>query len=218
MTIMRAAAVILMVGLVSSCSTLPHCYSTTATKAANTQTKSCPAWMCNIDGRNTECVTNIGGSEVPVPNRRSRSLEQPEVVSPQEMIVLSEPVAAPEPVAMLEPEPQPEAVALVMESEPENVMPADLDAAPVGTFALQVAAMSSKISATKFVANRSLDGAQIIAVESDGITVYAVVNGYFESREEGAAAADAFRASYGGPAPWVRRVEEMRESRERLSD
>lgn len=78
--------------------------------------------------------------------------------------------------------------------------------------------MSIKISATKFIANRSLDGAQIIAVESDGITVYAVVNGYFESREEGAMAADAFRASYGGLAPWVSRVEEMRESRERLSD
>ena len=78
--------------------------------------------------------------------------------------------------------------------------------------------MSSEISATMFVANRSLNGAQIIAVESDRITVYAVVNGYFESREEGAVATDAFRATHGGPSPWVRRVEEMRESRERLND
>lgn len=210
MTILRAVTVILMIGLVSSCSTVPHCYSTTAAKAANTQTKSCPAWMCNIDGRNTQCVTNVGGGEVPVPNRRSRSFEEPEAVSPREMIISSEPVT--------EPEPQPIAVAPVMETEPDDLMPAHLAEAPAGTFALQVAAMSSRFSATRFVANRSLDGAQIIAVESDGITVYAVVNGYFESREEGAVAADAFRASYGGPAPWVRRVEEMRESRERLND
>lgn len=129
MTIKHAAAVILMVGIVSSCSTLPHCYSTTAAKAANTQTKSCPAWMCNIDGRNTECVTNTGGGDVPVPNRRSRSFEEPEVVSPQEVIISPAPAVEPEPVAAPEPEPQPMAVALVMDSEPENVIPAHLDEA-----------------------------------------------------------------------------------------
>jgi septal ring-binding cell division protein DamX len=207
MTTLRFGTLFLIFGFVSGCSSLPYCFSLSSAEAAKYSTKSCPAWMCHPGSGNTVCVTKVGNGEMIKPTVNANFESEP---TEPESIAMLEPVE--ETTPMGEPEPMYRSV----EIEPQHVAPGNLDQAPDGTFVLQVIALSSYWSAEKFVAESHVDGAQIIAVDSEGATRYAVVTEFLSTREEGLEAADAFTASHPGTIPWVRRAEEMREAVSRL--
>jgi septal ring-binding cell division protein DamX len=171
--------------------------------------------MCNLDARNSACVTNTRGYE-------TSSRASPSVNDPIEPVNQAQPlkttVTKPAPVdqdpivatSSPAPEPKPEFILPISESTPTIEVVTSLNDAPTGTFVLQIAAMQEESSALSFIIDRQLDNAQIYAVDSGGNRAHAVVVGYFQSKEDGVDAAEAFGNSYPGFTPWVRRVEEMR--------
>ena len=207
MTTLRFGMLLLIFGFVSGCSSLPYCFSLGSAEAEKYATKSCPAWMCDPGSGNTVCVTKVGNGEMIKPAVNANFESEP--TEPESIAVL-EPVE--EATLRSEPEPTYQSV----EIEPQPVATGSLDQAPDGTFVLQVMALSSYWSAEKFVAESHVDSAQIIAVDSEGATRYAVVTEFLSTREEGLKAADEFTASHPGIIPWVRRAEEMREAVSRL--
>lgn len=208
MTVCRFLLLVCIVGIVSACSSLPHCYSTSAAEASRYETKACPAWMCDAPSGDSVCVTRTGDSDA-----RQISYSLPVASTPAELV----PAESDPPVEESVLEPERESISPTTQPISQETIAASLVDAPEGTFVLQLIALSSEAQAEKFVLDRQLDDAQVVAVDSNGVEMHAVVIGYFNTREEGMDAAAAYTASHGGTV-WVRRSEELREAVDRLNN
>jgi len=192
--------------LVSACSPMPYCYSTSQSQAARDKTASCPAFMCNPGSAQTACVTETAQSRaIKSVSNKSKLQVKPRPVSntKQRQKTKMENIAQ---------EPFKAAESIVLNNKKPGNFSNDqiriLKAVPGHFYALQVATMSSQDGAEKFVQSLNLLPANIIATSSHIDTVYAVVLGYYPDKAEVIDAGNAFSAEYDLEF-WARRVHHL---------
>lgn len=203
--------------VLSACSSLPYCYSTTEAKASKDKTNSCPAFMCYSGGAGTTCVTKTSDSSAL--GNRDKFKAKPVV----DVIQKTKPYSPRKTShAATKANAQNQDVAKtadhsITREQASETFTSDqgrvLQSVPGHFYALQIASMRSKKGAMKLVEKLDLSAATIIPTTSHLGTVHVIVLGYYPSKKEAMNAGQEYSTQHNMEF-WSRRVHHLKDAAE----